>query len=123
MTERMVYNSNASYIMGFPLPEHGSITKDYSGRDRLTLCCLMPFSKVFQLYFGGQCTDPCFPGVLLTSTLHTILSNPQRLLSHITIVKRMDSSERGMNPVEGKILAEPRIVVSTSCSQVLYTTN
>ena len=30
----------------------------------------MPFSTVFQLYHGCQCTYPCFPGVLLTSTPH-----------------------------------------------------
>ena len=36
--------------------------------------CLLPFSTVFQLYRGGQCTYPCFPGILLTSTLHNILS-------------------------------------------------
>ena len=36
--------------------------------------CLSPFSTVFQLYRGGQCTYPCLPGVLLTRTLHYILS-------------------------------------------------
>ena len=28
----------------------------------------------FQLYHGNQCTYSCFPGVLLTSALHNILS-------------------------------------------------
>ena len=37
---------------------------------------LIPFSTVFQLYCMGQCTYPCFPGVLLTSTLHSILPKP-----------------------------------------------
>ena len=57
--------------------------------DWLTEWCLTPFSTVFQLYHGSQCTSPCFPGVLLTSTPHNILSkslnpfaltiiNPQR---------------------------------------------
>ena len=36
----------------------------------------MQFSTVFQLYCGSQCTYPCFPGVLLTSTAHCILSKP-----------------------------------------------
>ena len=36
----------------------------------------MQFSTVFQLYCGSQCAYPCFPGVLLTSTLHNILSKP-----------------------------------------------
>ena len=34
--------------------------------------CLMPFSTVFQLYHSGQCTYPCFPGILLTRTPHNI---------------------------------------------------
>ena len=33
-------------------------------------------SKLFQLYLGGQSTYPSFPGVLLTSNLHNILSKP-----------------------------------------------
>ena len=58
--------------------------------------CLTPFSTVFQLYSGGQCTYPCFPGVLLTIT---IFFPSHWLLSHITIVETTDSSERGMNHV------------------------
>ena len=50
----------------------------------------MPFSTVLQLYRSGQCTYPCFPGVLLTSTQHNTVS---KLLSHITIVETMDSGE------------------------------
>ena len=55
-------------------------------------------STVFKLYLGGQCTYPCFPGVLLASTPHNILPS-HWLLSHITIVDTMDGGERGMNPV------------------------
>ena len=32
---------------------------------RLIVWCLTPFSTVFQLYRGSQCTYPCFPGVHL----------------------------------------------------------
>ena len=58
----------------------------------------MPLSTVYRLYRGGQCTYPCFPGVLLTSAQHNIFSK-RWLLSHMTIVETTDSSERGMNPV------------------------
>ena len=30
--------------------------------DRLIVWCSMPFSTVFQLHCGSQCTYPCFPG-------------------------------------------------------------
>ena len=59
---------------------------------------LLLFSTVFQLYRSGQCTYPCFPGVLLTSNPHDILSKPL-VTFPITIVETTDSSERGMNPV------------------------
>ena len=55
----------------------------------------MPFSTVFQLYHSGQCTYPCFPGVLLTSTPHDILSN---------IVETTNSGEKEMNPVPMTII-------------------
>ena len=38
--------------------------------------CLTPFSTVFQLCNNGQCTYPCFPGVLLTSTPPVAIINP-----------------------------------------------
>ena len=65
---------------------------------RSTVWCLTPFSTLFQLCRGSQCTYPCFPGVLLTSTPHNIFSS-HWLLSHITLVDTTDSGERGMNPV------------------------
>ena len=34
------------------------------------------FQQYFQLCRGGQCTYPCFPGVLLPSTPYNILSKP-----------------------------------------------
>ena len=57
----------------------------------------MPFSTVFQLHHGGKCTYPCFPGVVLITTSHW-------LLSHITIVETVDSGERGMDPVAMTII-------------------
>ena len=59
----------------------------------------MPFSTVFQLYLGGQCTYPCFPGVLLTSTPHNIPSKPLAAFPHTTIVETTDNGEEGMYPV------------------------
>ena len=34
--------------------------------------CITPFSTVFQLYCGSQCTYPCFTGVLFTSAQHNM---------------------------------------------------
>ena len=38
--------------------------------------CLMLFSTVLQLYCGSRCTYSCFPGVVLTSAPHNIVSKP-----------------------------------------------
>ena len=57
------------------------------------------FATVFQLYHGGQSTYPCSPGVLLTSTMYNILSKPLAAFPLTNCLKKMDSSERGMNPV------------------------
>ena len=91
----------------------------------LIVWCLMLFSTVFQLYHCGQCTNRCFPGVLLTNTQHNILSKPLAAF----IVKTKHSGERGMNPdykyqqSSEKILAEPVIEPATSCSQVCNATD
>ena len=74
--------------------------------DWLLVWCLTPLLPVIQLYRGGQCTYPCFPGVLLTNTTHNILATGS-LLSHITIVEATDSGERGMNPV-AMTISNPR---------------
>ena len=73
---------------------------------RLIAWCLTPFPTVFQLYHGSKYTFSCFPGVLLTSTPHNILSK-HWLLSHITTVETTDSDERGINPV-AKTIIYPR---------------
>ena len=59
---------------------------------------LRPFTKGFQIYRSGQCSCPCFPGVLLTSVPHNILFKPLSTFQ-ITIVQKLDSGERGMNHV------------------------
>ena len=40
------------------------------------------FQQGFQLYCCGQCTYPCFSGILLTSTWHNILSKPLAAFPH-----------------------------------------
>ena len=85
---------------------------------------LMPFSTVFQLYSGGQRTYPCFPGVLLTSTLHNILSKPLAAfpLYHCRNNRQQWGNESCPNDYHQsseRILAEPVIKPLTSCSQVL----
>ena len=63
----------------------------------------MPFSTVFQLYCSSQCTYPCFPGVLLTSTLHNILRKPLTIFPHIHC-RNNSCSERDINPVAMTII-------------------
>ena len=67
--------------------------------DWLIVSCLTPFSTVFQLYRGDQCTYPCFPGIL-----RTIFFPSHWLLSHITIIETTDSGEKGMNTVATTII-------------------
>ena len=43
---------------------------------------LSSFSTLFHLYCGSQCIYPCFPGVLLTSTLHNIPFKPLAVFPH-----------------------------------------
>ena len=90
--------------------------------DRLIVLCLTPFSTVFQLYQGGQCTYPCFLGVLLTSTPHNIHSKPSAgfLLNHCRNNRQWQSNESCCNDYHKsseRTLAEP----ATSCSQVRNT--
>ena len=72
------------------------------------LRCFMAFLTVFQLYPGAQCTYPCFPGVLATSTLLllNILPKPMAAFSH-NHCRNNRQRWRGMNPVVMTI-ANPR---------------
>ena len=64
----------------------------------------MVFHSVFNsISFISQQQYQCFPGDLLTSTPHNILSS-HWLLSHITVVETKNSSEREMNPVAMTII-------------------
>ena len=89
----------------------------------------MPFSTVFQLYCGCQCTYPCFSGVLLTSTLHNILSKPLAAPPHNHCrnngqrCERKKSYHNDYHQSWERILAEPGIKPATFCSQVLGLTN
>ena len=59
----------------------------------------MPFSTVFQLYCGSQCTYPSFPGVLLASTLHKRYSfQATGCFPAFSFFEPTGSSAREMNP-------------------------
>ena len=83
-------------VKTYGLFRKGLIRYFYHNIGWLIVWCWMPVSTVFQLYHSGQCTYPCFPGVLLTSIPHNILSKPLATFP-ITIVKTTDSGETGMN--------------------------
>ena len=70
---------------------------------KLTLFCkeltlYQSMVQVFQLYCGRQCTNPCFPRVLLTYTLYSILSKPLAAFPHNHNRNNGQWCER-MNPV------------------------
>ena len=86
-----------------------------------------PLLTLFLLYRLGQCTYPYFPGFLLTTTPHNILSEP---LAASTILETMDSGERGMNHITMTIInpgkeywPSRRFEPATSCSQVFNATD
>ena len=93
------------------------------------LRCLMPLSTVFQLHCGGQCTYPCFPGVLLNSTMHIILSKPlaafpcNHYWNNGQRWERNESCRNKFHQSSERILAEPGIEPATSCSQICNTTD
>ena len=84
--------------------------------------CLTLFSTEFQLYRRDQCTYPCFPGVLLTSTPHNILFNIAFTFNHFRNNgqwrERNESCHNDYHQSSERILTEPVIEPATSCSQV-----
>ena len=60
----------------------------------MTVWCSMLFSTVFLLYCCSQCTYPCFPGVLLTSTLHNILFKSLAAFPHNYCRNNRQATER-----------------------------
>jgi hypothetical protein len=64
-------------------------------------------NRLLHLHHGGQCTYPCFPGVLLTSTPHNILSKPLAAFPHNHYRNNGQRLERNeschwLSPVLGK---------------------
>ena len=59
---------------------------------------LTPFSRVFQVDHGGQCTYPCCPGVILTSTPHNILS---KILRTMKTIKNLVGNQSDVAFVKG----------------------
>ena len=96
--------------------------------DWLIVWCLMPFSTVFQLYRGRQCTYPCFPGVLLTSVPHIILSKPLAAFPHDHCRNNGKRWERNYScrndsSILRKNIGRARARTRTSCSQVRNATD
>ena len=100
-----------------------------STTDRLIEWCLKPFWTVFQLYPGGQCTYPCFPRILLTSTPHNVLSKSLAAIPHNYCRNKRQQRERNescrndYHQSSERKLAEAGIEPATSCSQVTNATD
>ena len=69
----------------------------------MTVWCLTLFSKLSQLYRGGQFILSMIPGASFTG-VHTITFPSHWQLFHVAIVETIDSGERGMNPVAMSII-------------------
>ena len=93
---------------------------------------LTPFSVLFQLYHGGLCSYPCFPGILFTGTPHKILSKPLVAFPHNHCRnngqrwERNESCRNDYHQSSERILGEPGDRTSESAyswSPVLYPTD
>ena len=90
--------------------------------------CLMLFSTVFQLFCGSQFIYPCFPGVLLTSIPHNVLSKPLAAFPHNHCWnngqqwERYESCCNNYHKSSERILTKPGIKPVTR-SQVCNTTD
>ena len=77
--------------------------------------------NIIQLYHGGQCTYPCFPGVSLTITPDNILFKSLAAFPHNhcrSSGQRRERSESGRNDYLGfseRIFAESGFEPATSC--------
>ena len=97
--------------------------------DRFIIWYLIPFSTVFQLYRDGQYTNPCFPGIILTSTSHNILFKPLAAFPHNHCRNNgqqregNESCRNDYHQSSERIFAEPGIEPATSCSQVRNATD
>ena len=82
-----------------------------------------------KVYCGSQCTYLCFPGVLLTSTPHNILSKPLAAFPHkhcqnnSQLWERNESCRNDYHQSKERILAKSEIKPVTFCSQVPNATN
>ena len=80
-----LYFSHNLFYHSFWLPALYSPCFVYIISSTFVVCCRMVFNAVttvFQVFLGSQCTYPCFSGVLLSSTLHNILSKPLAAFPH-----------------------------------------
>ena len=73
-------------------------------------------STVFQLYRCGQCTYPCFPEILLTSTPHIILSKPLAAFLH-NHCRNNRQRWGGMTPEKS---TSDDIVIRNTCINMIF---
>ena len=106
--DKLLVTSNFSFSHNIFYPTWHLFFRLNSFKMSLPICFTLDQSKIlssgngqchlhlFQLYSRCQCTYQCFILVLFTSTLHHIFF---QATGCFPIIKTMDSSERGMNPV------------------------
>ena len=91
--------------------------------DWLIVWYFMQFSTEFPFCRGGQCSNPCFLGVLLTNTTHSSQATDCFRHNHCRNNwlrwDRKESCRNDYHQSSEGILAKPGIEPATSCSQVL----